>query len=152
VVGQEIDFLKKASGSGRLAGDGPFTKSCNAQIAYINGANAALLTHSATAALEMAALLWGLEPGDQVIMPSFTFVSTANAVALWGAIPVFVDIDPGTLNIDPSAAAAADLRPKIRAISNWNLLLLNGWRRKSLEARAVQRREDHRRAEEQGGA
>jgi dTDP-4-amino-4,6-dideoxygalactose transaminase len=107
VVGQEIDFLKQAIGSGRLAGDGPFTKSCSAQIALMTGANAALLTHSATAALEMAALLCGLEPGDEVIMPSFTFVSTANAVALRGAIPVFVDIDPDTLNIDPAAAAAA---------------------------------------------
>jgi dTDP-4-amino-4,6-dideoxygalactose transaminase len=107
VVGQEIDFLKQAIGSGRLAGDGPFTKSCNAQIALMTGANAALLTHSATAALEMAALLCGLEPGDEVIMPSFTFVSTANAVALRGAIPVFVDIDPDKLNIDPAAAASA---------------------------------------------
>jgi dTDP-4-amino-4,6-dideoxygalactose transaminase len=81
----------------------------------MTGAKAALLTHSCTAALEMAALLCDLVPGDEVIMPSFTFVSTANAVALRGAVPVFVDIDPATLNLDPDAVARA-ITSRTRAI------------------------------------
>jgi dTDP-4-amino-4,6-dideoxygalactose transaminase len=106
-VGREVEYIQEAIASGHLAGDGRFTKLCNAEIARLTGARGALLTHSATAALEMAAILCDLRPGDEVVMPSFTFVSTANAVALRGAVPVFVDIDPGTLNIDPAAAAAA---------------------------------------------
>lgn len=81
----------------------------------MTGARAALLTHSCTAALEMAAILADLKPGDEVIMPSFTFVSTANAVALRGAVPVFVDIDPSSLNMDPDKTAAA-VTTRTRAI------------------------------------
>lgn len=107
LVGREIACLEEAIARGQLSGDGHFTKACNALIAEVAGARAALLTHSCTAALEMAAILCDLAPGDEVIMPSFTFVSTANAVALRGAVPVFVDIDPKTLNIDPEQARKA---------------------------------------------
>lgn len=115
LVGREIECLREAIARGQLSGDGHFTKACNAQIAGMTGARAALLTHSCTAALEMAAILCDLGPGDEVIMPSFTFVSTANAVALRGAVPVFVDIDAQTLNIDPEKTAAA-VTDKTRAI------------------------------------
>ena len=114
-VGCEAEHIREAIGRGQLSGDGHFTKLCNAWLMQQTGSRKALLTHSCTAALEMAALLADLAPGDEVIMPSFTFVSTANAVALRGAVPVFVDIDPQTLNIDPEAAAAA-VTPKTRAI------------------------------------
>lgn len=100
LVGDELKYLQEAIARGQLSGDGHFTKACNAQLVQMTGARAALLTHSCTAALEMAAILCDLQPGDEVIMPSFTFVSTANAVALRGAVPVFVDIRPETLNID----------------------------------------------------
>ena len=115
LVGHEIAYLQEAIERGQLSGDGHFTRACNARIAGMTGARAALLTHSCTAALEMAAILCDLGPGDEVIMPSFTFVSTANAVALRGAVPVFVDIDAQTLNIDPDKAAAA-VTPRTRAI------------------------------------
>ena len=114
-VGDEPRYIREAIERGQLSGDGHFTKVCNAWIAHQTGAQTAFLTHSCTAALEMAALLADLAPGDEVIMPSFTFVSTANAVALRGAVPVFVDIDPIFLNIDPKAAAAA-VTPRTRAI------------------------------------
>ena len=90
-----------------MSGDGHYTKLCNSLIEKLTGSNCALLTHSCTAALEMAAILCDLQPGDEVIMPSFTFVSTANAVTLRGAVPVFVDICPNTLNIDPSEVSKA---------------------------------------------
>lgn len=106
-VGQELDYIRDAISRGQLSGDGHFTRLCHAAIARITGAQSALLTHSCTAALEMAAILSDIGEGDEVIMPSFTFVSTANAVALRGGIPVFVDIDPDTLNIDPAAAEKA---------------------------------------------
>lgn len=115
LVGDEIDNILEAIRRGQLSGDGHFTRECNRIVRRITGAQAALLTHSCTAALEMAALLADLEPGDEVVMPSFTFVSTANAVVLRGAVPVFVDIDPETLNIDPTAVASA-VTPRTRAI------------------------------------
>ncbi|MFC3179872.1 dTDP-4-amino-4,6-dideoxygalactose transaminase [Cypionkella sinensis] len=115
VVGQEFSFLQQAVDRGQLSGDGLFTKRCSEQIVAMTGARAALLTHSCTAALEMAAILADLKPGDEVIMPSFTFVSTANAVALRGAVPVFVDIDQDSLNIDPDKTAAA-VTSRTRAI------------------------------------
>lgn len=115
LVGREIDCLREAIERGQLSGDGHFTRACNGLIAEMTGAGAALLTHSCTAALEMAAILCDLGPGDEVIMPSFTFVSTANAVALRGAVPVFVDIDPATLNIDPARVAEA-VTDRTRAI------------------------------------
>lgn len=115
ILGRELQNVQAAVELGQLSGDGSFTRQCNQRIAEMTGAKAALLTHSCTAALEMAALLCDLEPGDEVIMPSFTFVSTANAVALRGAVPVFVDIDPATLNIDPEATARA-VTPRTKAI------------------------------------
>ncbi|MEL6363155.1 MAG: dTDP-4-amino-4,6-dideoxygalactose transaminase [Pseudomonadota bacterium] len=107
IVGDELDYIADAIERGQLSGDGYYTKLCNKLIEGQTGSAKALLTHSCTAALEMAAILCDLSPGDEVIMPSFTFVSTANAVALRGAVPVFVDIDPETLNISPEAAEAA---------------------------------------------
>lgn len=115
VVGDEFLHIQQAVDQGQLSGDGIFTKRCNASLVEMTGARAALLTHSCTAALEMAAILANLGPGDEVIMPSFTFVSTANAVVLRGAVPVFVDIDPSTLNIDPAKVAAA-VTARTRAI------------------------------------
>jgi dTDP-4-amino-4,6-dideoxygalactose transaminase len=116
LVGREMDYIREALALSQLAGDGVFTKRCNALIREKTGSAAALLTHSCTAALEMAAILCDLGPGDEVIMPSFTFVSTANAVVLRGATPVFVDIDPRTLNIDPAQVARA-ITPRTRAIT-----------------------------------
>ncbi|NJS40395.1 MAG: dTDP-4-amino-4,6-dideoxygalactose transaminase [Rhodobacteraceae bacterium] len=115
ILGRELANVRTAVELGQLSGDGAFTRDCNQRIVALTGAKSALLTHSCTAALEMAALLCNLAPGDEVIMPSFTFVSTANAVALRGAVPVFVDIDPETLNIDPEAAARA-VTPRTKAI------------------------------------
>jgi dTDP-4-amino-4,6-dideoxygalactose transaminase len=107
VAGKELDFIKQAIATGRLAGDGEFTDRCQNWLAEMVGAKAVLLTHSCTAALEMAGILIGLEAGDEVIMPSFTFVSTANAVVLRGAIPVFVDVRPDTLNINEDLVETA---------------------------------------------
>ena len=115
IVGREFALMEEAIARGQLSGDGYFTGLCNERIAELTGAQAALLTHSCTAALEIAAILCDLEPGDEVIMPSFTFTSTANAVALRAAVPVFVDIDPDTLNIDPTLVEAA-ITSKTKAI------------------------------------
>jgi len=98
-----------------LAGDGPFTKRCHAWLEERTGAKKAMLTHSCTAALEMAALLLDTQPGDEVIMPSYTFVSTANAFVLRGGVPVFVDIREDTLNIDERLIEAA-ITSRTRAI------------------------------------
>ena len=106
-AGREFEYLADAIHRGQLSGDGHYTKACHKLLREITGAPGALLTHSCTAALEMAAILCDLGPGDEVIMPSFTFVSTANAVALRGATPVFVDVEPDTLNIDPARVRAA---------------------------------------------
>ncbi|MEX0299178.1 MAG: dTDP-4-amino-4,6-dideoxygalactose transaminase [Kordiimonas sp.] len=115
LIGKEVSYLREAIRRGQLSGDGHFTTLCNGQLTELTGSRKALLTHSCTAALEMAAILCDLEPGDEVIMPSFTFVSTANAVVLRGAVPVFVDIDPVTLNIDTNCVAAA-ITSKTKAI------------------------------------
>jgi dTDP-4-amino-4,6-dideoxygalactose transaminase len=115
MTGRELEYIAQAHANGQLSGDGPFTARCNAWLERHTGASKALLTHSCTAALEMAALLLDLEPGDEVIMPSFTFVSTANAFVLRGAIPVFVDIREDTLNIDENLIEAA-ITPRTRAI------------------------------------
>jgi dTDP-4-amino-4,6-dideoxygalactose transaminase len=115
MVGTEIDYIKEAHGNNILAGDGPFTKRCHAWLENKLGCHKVLLTHSCTAALEMAAILADLQPGDEVIMPSYTFVSTANAFVLRGAIPVFVDIRSDTLNIDEALIEAA-ITPRTRAI------------------------------------
>lgn len=115
VVGQEMKFIQESILLGQISGDGKFTRLASDFLTQIIGSEATLLTHSCTAALEMAALLCDLQPGDEVIMPSFTFVSTANAVVLRGAIPVFVDIDRNTLNLDPTEVEAA-VTDKTRAI------------------------------------
>lgn len=107
IVGKEFEYLADAVQRGQLSGDGHYTRLCSTLLQQLTETPTALLTHSCTAALEMAAILCDLGPGDEVIMPSFTFVSTANAVALRGAVPVFVDIDPETLNIDPTCVRAA---------------------------------------------
>ena len=107
MTGRELSYISRAHANEQLSGDGPFTKQCHARLEQQTGTAKALLTHSCTAALEMAALLLDLEPGDEVIMPSFTFVSTANAFVLRRAVPVFVDIRPDTLNIDESLIEAA---------------------------------------------
>lgn len=100
MTGTELSSIAQAHQNGHLSGDGPFTRECHTWLRDRTQAKTALLTHSCTAALEMAALLLRLEPGDEVIMPSFTFVSTASAFALRGAVPVFVDVRADTLNID----------------------------------------------------
>lgn len=115
VLGSEIDQIAHAIASGKLSGDGEYTKRCHALLERLTGAPKALLTHSCTAALEMAAILCELGASDEVIVPSFTFVSTANAIVLRGAVPVFVDIDPVTMNIDPAAIEAA-ITPRTKAI------------------------------------
>ena len=115
LAGGELANIAEAHRLGQLAGDGPFTQRCHAWLERETGAARALLTHSCTAALEMAALLLDLQPGDEVILPSFTFVSTANAFALRGAVPVFVDIRPDTLNLDESLLEGA-VTPRTRAI------------------------------------
>ena len=115
MTGKELSYIAEAHANGHLSGDGPFTKRCQPWLAAETGSSKALLTHSCTAALEMAALLLDLAPGDEVIMPSYTFVSTANAFALRGAVPVFVDIREDTLNIDERLIEAA-ITPQTRAI------------------------------------
>jgi dTDP-4-amino-4,6-dideoxygalactose transaminase len=100
LTGNESWYVADALNSGLLTGDGPFTRRAAGLLAPLVGGGECLLTTSCTHALEMSALLLELEPGDEVIMPSFTFVSTANAFALRGAVPVFVDCRPDTLNID----------------------------------------------------
>jgi len=107
MTGKELWYIAQAHTAGHLAGDGSFTKHCHSWLEGRIGARKALLTHSCTAALEMAAILAGIQPGDEVIMPSYTFVSTANAFVLRGAVPVFVDIRPDTLNIDEARIEAA---------------------------------------------
>lgn len=100
LVGSEIANIQKAHAAGQLSGDGPFTKYCEERIKEITDTAGCLLTHSCTAALEMCALLADIQEGDEVIMPSYTFVSTANAFVLRGAKPVFIDIKEADLNID----------------------------------------------------
>jgi dTDP-4-amino-4,6-dideoxygalactose transaminase len=115
VTGRELEYVGRAIAEGPIHGDGPFTHACHTQLATITGAPKVLLTTSCTHALEMSALLLGIAPGDEVIMPSFTFVSTVNAFVLRGARPVFVDIRPDTLNLDDTRLAAA-ITPRTRAI------------------------------------
>lgn len=107
MTGLELDCIKQAEAGGMLSGDGPFTKRCHRWLEEATGSHRVLLTHSCTAALEMAALLADIQPGDEVIMPSYTFVSTANAFVLRGAVPVFVDIREDTLNLDERLVESA---------------------------------------------
>lgn len=114
-TGKELGYIAEAHARGQLAGDGEFTKRCSAWFEQNMGCAKALLTHSCTAALEIAAILADIQPGDEVIMPSYTFVSTANAFVLRGGVPVFVDIRPDTLNIDERLIEAA-ITPRTKAI------------------------------------
>ena len=107
IVGKEIYYIAQAVQGGHLAGDGAFTKKCNEWMEQKFGAGKVLLTHSGTAALDICAMLCDIQPGDEVIMPSFTFVSTANAFVLRGARIRFADIRPDTLNIDENLIEAA---------------------------------------------
>jgi len=107
MVGGELRYITQAVKSGWIGGDGFFTRKCNEWLEKNLKAQKVLLTNSCTAALEIAAMLCDLKPGDEVILPSFTFVSTANAFALRGAKLIFVDIRPDTLNIDESLIPAA---------------------------------------------
>lgn len=107
LTGRELSYFAEAHSNNVLAGDGPFTRRCHEWLEQATGCSKALLTHSCTAALEMAAILADIQPGDEVIMPSYTFVSTANAFVLRGGVPVFVDIRPDTLNIDETLIEAA---------------------------------------------
>lgn len=111
----ELKNMSEALANGHLSGDGAFSRKCHAWLEQHLGAPRALLTHSCTAALEMAALLLNLRPQDEVIMPSFTFVSTANAFALRGASPTFVDVRPDTFNMDADLVEAA-ITERTRAI------------------------------------
>ncbi|MCP4624393.1 MAG: dTDP-4-amino-4,6-dideoxygalactose transaminase [bacterium] len=116
IIGNELDYIKKAMyENNHLAGNGPFTAKCQQWIEQRIGCRRALLTHSCTGALEMAAILCGIGNGDEVIMPSFTFVTTASAFALRGAKPVFVDIRPDNLNLDANRLSEA-IKPRTRAI------------------------------------
>jgi dTDP-4-amino-4,6-dideoxygalactose transaminase len=113
--GNELSYVQDAVARGHLSGDGYYTKKCHALLEVLHGGSRVFLTTSCTHALEMAALLLDLEAGDEVIVPSFTFVSTANAFVLRGARPVFVDIRPDTLNLDENQLASR-LTPRTKAI------------------------------------
>src|SRR3972149_8633226 len=102
ISGREFEYIQQAITNMHISGDGPFTKKCHAELEGILGISKALLTTSCTHALEMTALLLEIKPGDEVIIPAFTFVSTVNAFVLRGAIPIFIDIRPDTLNLDES--------------------------------------------------
>jgi dTDP-4-amino-4,6-dideoxygalactose transaminase len=115
-LGKEFGYIQQAIDRGHLSGDGIFTKKCNAWLEQRLGSRKALLTHSCTAALEMTALLADIQPGDEVIMPSYTFVSTANAFVLRGGVPVFVDVRPDTCNIDEMKIEGA-ITPRTKAIA-----------------------------------
>ena len=115
LAGPEFEYIRQAIEMAHVSGDGPFTKKCHALLEQLLKVPKALLTTSCTDALEMAALLLDIQPGDEVIVPSFTFVSTINAFVLRGAKPVFVDIRPDTLNLDDSRLEAA-ITPRTRAI------------------------------------
>jgi dTDP-4-amino-4,6-dideoxygalactose transaminase len=114
-AGSEQRYIAEAIANRHISGDGPFTKACQRFLEETLGAEKALLTTSCTHALEMAALLLDIQPGDEVIVPSFTFVSTANAFVLRGARPVFVDIRPDTLNLDERLVERA-ISPRTKAV------------------------------------
>jgi dTDP-4-amino-4,6-dideoxygalactose transaminase len=115
IVGKELDYISRAVSDGQLSGGGPFTKKCHAWLEKNLRCQQAFLTHSCTGALEMAAILCVIGLGDEIIMPSFTFVSTANAFVLRGGVPVFVDIRKDTLNIDETLIERA-ITPRTKAI------------------------------------
>jgi len=116
MTGRELHYIAQAHTNGHLSGDGGFTKKCHAWLEAHTGTHRALLTHSCTAALEMAAIVAEIRLGDEVIMPSYTFVSTANAFVLRGGVPVFVDIRPDTLNVDETKIEAA-ITPRTKVLA-----------------------------------
>ena len=115
-TGKEMDYIKECVENQKICGDGIYTKKCNEWIEKKTGTTKCLLTTSCTHALEMAALLADIQPGDEVIMPAYTFVSTADAFVLRGAVPVFVDIRPDTMNMDENLIEAA-ITDKTKAIA-----------------------------------
>jgi len=115
LVGKEMEYVARAVANGHISGDGVFTRQCHELLERTLGVKRALLTTSCTHALEMAAILLDIQPGDEVIAPSFTFVSSVNAFALRGARPVFADIRPDTLNIDETKLEPL-ITPKTKAI------------------------------------
>ncbi|CAA6676545.1 MULTISPECIES: dTDP-4-amino-4,6-dideoxygalactose transaminase [unclassified Lentimonas] len=116
IIGKELEYIQDAVSKGHLSGDGAYTKKCHKWMEQQYGAKKVLLTHSCTAALEMAAILSNLSTGDEVIMPSYTFVSTANAFVMRGATPVWCDIRADTLNIDENQIEAL-ITPNTKAIT-----------------------------------
>lgn len=115
LVGRELEYVAQSIVTGQISGDGSFTKKCHTYLEQTLGVQKALLTTSCTHALEMMAILLDIQPGDEVIIPDFTFVSTVNAFVLRGARPVFVDIRPDTLNLDETKLAQA-ITPRTKAI------------------------------------
>jgi dTDP-4-amino-4,6-dideoxygalactose transaminase len=115
LMGSELEYIRQAIENAHISGDGPFTKKCHALLEDQLGIPKALLTTSCTHALEMSAILLDIQPGDEVIFPDFTFVSTVNAFVLRGASPVFLDIRPDTLNLDESRLEAA-FTPRTKAV------------------------------------
>ena len=105
--GSTLKYIKNTLLNASISGDGQFTAKCSEEIVNISSAKKALLTHSCTASIEMSAILANIQSGDEIIMPSYTFVSTANAFVLRGGVPVFVDIEPTTFNIDPNLVEKA---------------------------------------------
>jgi len=105
LTGRELEYLRQVVEDGAMTSNGPFTRRCAERLSQLSGGSDIVLTNSCTAALEMAAILMELGPGDEVILPSFTFVSTASAFARTGAQLVFADVDPATLNLDPDSVA-----------------------------------------------
>src|SRR5512147_1329105 len=115
IVGNEMEYIQQAIANAHISGDGPFTKKCHAFLEKELGVKKVLLTTSCTHALEMSAILLDIQPGDEVIFPDFTFVSTVNAFVLRGAKPVFLDVRADTLNLDESKLEAA-ITPRTRGI------------------------------------
>src|SRR5512146_1956018 len=115
LTGKELEYMQQAVANGHISGDGTFTKQCSLLLEQALGVPKVLLTTSCTHALDLSAILLGIRPGDEVIIPDFTFVSTVNAFVLRGAKPVFVDIRPDTLNMDETQLEAA-ITPRTRAV------------------------------------
>ncbi len=114
-TGRELDYIQQAIDHLHLSGNGAFTQKCQEWLTYHIGCRSALLTHSGTSALEMAAMLLNIQPGDEVIVPSFTFVSAVNAFVLRGGVPIFIDIRPDTLNLNDGQLERL-LTPRTKAI------------------------------------
>jgi dTDP-4-amino-4,6-dideoxygalactose transaminase len=115
LIGPEFEYIRESIELGKISGDGPFTKKCHALLEETLGVKKALLTTNCTHALEMTGLLLDIQPGDEVIVPSYTFVSSINAYVLRGAVPVFCDIRPDTINLDESKLEAL-ITPRTKAI------------------------------------